>query len=220
MVQRFGAPYFGKLGDATPGKDLTVGVFDNEIRRIVAFVNTSTSAVVSYKRGQIFARGVDGVTSPLRVVEVEDEAVGSGDGTETVFELDHKLVLPTTLALEVNSVAVTTGFTLDAIKGTLTFTAAVTNSHAIVATYDYLDAPGIWDMAIPLIGEVDVTVPKKVGDVNGTETLNVLVKAEVAKDMIHVGVDDEDFTDIEAPVRGCVENWLTLAGLVPADVVR
>ncbi len=220
MVQRFGTPYFGKLGDAVPNKDLTVGVFDNEIRRIVAFTNTSTSAVASYKRGQIFARGVDGVVSPLKVVGVENEAVGSGDGTKTVFALTKKLILPASLEVTVNAVAVTTGFTLDAINGTLTFATAVTNTHAVVATYDYVQAPGIWDKAIPLIGEVDVTVPVKVGSANGTATLNVLVKAEVAKDQIHIGVTNKDFRDIEAPVRGCIENWLTLAGLVPADVVR
>ena len=220
MVQRFGTPYFGKLGALEPGRDLTVGVFDNEIRRIVALVNTSTSAVKSYKRGQIFARGVDGVVSPLRVVTSTNEAVGSGDGSKTVFDLDYKLVLPTTIAVKVNNVAVTTGFTLDPLAGTLTFAVAVTNAHAVVATYDYLEAPGIWDMAVPIIGEADVTVPVKVGGTNGAATLNVLVKAEVAKDQIHVGVDDETIADLDSPILGVVENWLTMAGLVPADVVR
>ncbi len=220
MVQRFGTPYFGKIGETVPHRDLTVGVYENEIRRIVDLVNTSTSATVDFTRGQILTRGVDGAISPVKVVEVEDEAVGSGDGTKTVFALDHKLVLPESLEVTVNAVAVTTGFTLDAINGTLTFTAAVTSTHAVVATYDYVDAPGIWDKAIPLVAEVDVTVPKKVGDANGAATLNVLVKAELASDMVHIGVEDETFKDIEAPVKGCIENWLTMAGLIPADVVR
>ncbi len=241
MVQRFGVPYFGKVGETERHRDLSVGVYDHEIRRVVDLVNASTSAVAEYKRGQILLRNASGVVSALAaedltpvthtllapgdVVEVEDEAVGTGNGTLTTFTLDHAPVVADTLVLTVNSVEVTTGFTLDAHRGVVEFDAAVTNEHAVVASYSYTEPAeeesiilsSLTD-CLPLVAEVDATVPKKVGETNGTATVNVLVKAEVAKDMLYVGATA--WADLDAAVAAKLENWMTLAGLVPADVVR
>lgn len=240
MVQRFGVPYFGKVGETERHRDLAVGVYDNEVRRVVELVN-STASAKQFKRGQLLVRGVDGQVSALavedlasstytllvpgEVVAVEAEAVGTGNGTLTSFTLKHAPVVAGTLALKVNNVETTTGFTLDAHRGVITFDAAVPNTHAVVADYSYTSAADEEDVAIPflagcipLVAEVDVTVPKKVGGTNGTATLNVLVKAEVAKDMLFVG--STAWGDLDAAVASKLENWLALAGLIPADVVR
>jgi|GEM_PF-2210126 len=241
MVQRFGVPYFGKVGETERHRDLSVGVYDHEIRRVVDLVNSSTSAVVEYKRGQILLRNASGVVSALAAedltpvahtllapgdaVEVTDEAVGTGNGTLTTFTLDHAPVVADTLVLKVNSVGVTTGFALDAHRGVLEFDAPVTNEHAVVASYSYAEPAEEESITLssladclPLVAEVDATVPKKVGETNGTATVNVLVKAEVAKDMLYVGATA--WADLDAAVAAKLENWMTLAGLVPADVVR
>lgn len=240
MVQRFGTPYFGKLGDLEPHHDLTVGVFDNEIRRVVDLVNT-TGADITYVRGQIMVRNADGTISALAAsdftpetytlltpedpIEVANEAVGTGNGTLVAFTLGHAPVIAASLELFVNSVAVTTGFTLDAHRGTIIFDAPVTNEHAVVASYSYTVPPAEEEVVLPyltgclpLVAEANVVVPKKVGAVNGTATLNVLVKAELAKDMLYVGTDTWD--DLDTAVAAKLENWLAFAGLVPADVVR
>lgn len=240
MVQKFGVPYFGKLGETERHRDLTVGVYDNEVRRVVNLVNT-TASVKEFKRGQVLVRGMNGEVSqlavedlvpsthtllaPVAAVAVEAEAVGTGNGTLTSFTLKHAPVVAESLALKVNNVETTTGFTLDAHRGVITFSAAVPDTHAVVADYSYAPAADEEDVVIPfltgcipLIAEVDVTVPKKVGGTNGTATLNVLVKAEVAKDMLFVGATA--WKDLDAAVATKLENWLTLAGLIPADVVR
>lgn len=241
MVQRFGTPFFGKLGETERHRDLTIGVYGNEIRRVVNLVNSSTSAVVTHKRGQILVKNASGVVSALAVEDlvpvehtllvpgdvnaVENEAIGTGNGTLTVFTLKHAPVVAGSLALKVNDVDTTTGFTLDEHRGVITFGTAVTNSHAVVGNYSYMNAAEEEEVVIPfltgcvpLVAEVDVTVPKKVGDTNGSATLNVLVKAELAKDMLYVG--STAWADLDAAVAAKLENWLTLAGLIPADVVR
>ena len=238
MVQRFGTPYFGKLGETERHRDLTVGVYDNEVRRVVELVNT-TGTDIQYRRGQILFKGPTGVIVPAdtntfddityTVLErgdhktVENEAVGSGNGTTTVFWLQNPYVAEASFAMTVNSVATTSGFTLDRERGRIVFASAPTNGHAIVATYNYYEPAE--DLVfrplvnvVPLVAEVDVTVPKKVGETNGAATLNVLVKAEVAKDMLRVG--DYAWKDLPSEYASALENWMTLAGLIPADVVR
>lgn len=240
MTQTFGTPFFGLVGEVTPNRGLTIGVYDNEIRRVVTMVN-SGGTDTAIAKGQILVRGVDGTVSALAVgdlvpvehtlltpvdpVGVEAEAVGTADGTETVFSLAHAPVVADTLALKVNDAAVTTGFTLDAHRGTITFTVAPENTHTIVADYDYAlpaDEEAVvmpcLTGSIPLVAEADVTVPKKVGDTNGSAQINVLVKAEVAKDQLFVGA--VEWADLDAAVAAKLENWLVMAGIIPADVVR
>jgi len=241
MTQVFATPSFGSVGETAKHRDLTIGVYGNEIRRVVSLANSSTSAVVSYVRGQILVKNASGVVSALAVedlvpvehtllvpgdvTEVTSEAVGTGNGTLTAFTLAHAPVVAGTLTLNVNDVDTTEGFTLDAHRGVITFDAAVTDTHTVVASYSYADAAEEEEVTlpfltgcVPLVAEVDVTVPKKVGDVNGSATLNVLVKAELAKDMLYVG--STAWADLDAAVAAKLENWLTYSGLVPADVVR
>jgi hypothetical protein len=64
------------------------------------------------------------------------ELVGVGNGTQTVFELDHPPVVPGTQQVCVNC-ALTADYTLDPDAGTLTFNAAPAAGQSIIANYQY-----------------------------------------------------------------------------------
>jgi hypothetical protein len=159
------------------------------------------------------------------VTEVENEAVGTGNGTLTSFTLDHAPVVDGSLALKVNDVATTTGFSIDLHRGIINFEAAVTDQHAIVATYEYQDAPTEKEIVVPplygyvpLVLENAVTVPKKVEATNGSVTANFVLKGEVAKDLLLVGTEEWD--DLEAAEQTALYNILVTAGLIPTYVMR
>jgi len=69
------------------------------------------------------------------------EAVGTGNGTTTVFLLDNAPVAPTTLVVKVNSVTQTedTDYTVNYKTGTITFISAPGNTLAVTADYWFND---------------------------------------------------------------------------------
>lgn len=74
--------------------------------------------------------------------DVTDEAVGTGDGSETVFALDKKYLDASTLVVKVDGVTQTGGGTDYTFSGNntapiLTFTSPVTNLLPVTASYDY-----------------------------------------------------------------------------------
>lgn len=73
--------------------------------------------------------------------EATGEAVGTGNGSDTVFLLDNAPVAPTTLVVKVDSVTQTetTDYTVNYKTGTITFTSAPGNTLAITAGYWYND---------------------------------------------------------------------------------
>lgn len=76
--------------------------------------------------------------------QVTGEAVGTGDGIETVFSLDESPVCPTTLVVKIDGVAQTeaTDYTVNYKTGTVTFVAAPADNEAITADYWYYDSAG------------------------------------------------------------------------------
>ncbi len=64
------------------------------------------------------------------------ELVAVGDGSQTVFQLDHFPVMPGTQRLYVDC-ALSTGFTLDADAGSITFAAAPAAGQTIITNYQY-----------------------------------------------------------------------------------
>jgi len=93
---------------------------------------------------------------------ITDEAVGTGDGVETVFTLDHWPA--NTPTITVNAVA-ETGFTLGDDRRTITFDTAPADGHAILASYTAVDDPQEDE---PEIQELDLDNPAggtfKLGD--------------------------------------------------------
>jgi hypothetical protein len=77
--------------------------------------------------------------------EVEDEAVGTGDGETTEFALDHSPVQWGTVSVTVDSAAVTEGtdYAVDYTAGTLQFVSAPASEKAIVATYTYISTDAV-----------------------------------------------------------------------------
>jgi len=69
-----------------------------------------------------------------------DEAVGTGDGVETLFELDYPDIVKYSEVVTVNGVVQErdTNYTVDYANGWLTFVEAPGEGDAIVATYDYI----------------------------------------------------------------------------------
>jgi hypothetical protein len=64
------------------------------------------------------------------------EDVGQGDGTETVFYLDHSPVVSASQAIYVNC-TLSTSYTLDFDTGRIKFTTAPESGHHIIANYQY-----------------------------------------------------------------------------------
>lgn len=73
---------------------------------------------------------------------ITNEAVGTGNGSATVFYLDNAPVAPTTLVVKVAGVTKTetTDYTVDYKLGKVTFVAAPANAAAVTADYWYYDA--------------------------------------------------------------------------------
>lgn len=76
------------------------------------------------------------------VADVVTEAVGTGNGTKTAFDLDHTDVIPASLEVRVDSV-VTTAYTLSKGTGTggvdqIIFTTAPADTKAVGADYSYM----------------------------------------------------------------------------------
>jgi len=68
---------------------------------------------------------------------VTNEAVGTGDGSTTEFDLDHQNIIADTYTIYKNGTAMTeiTDYTIDKTNGKITFTTAPTGSDTITATY-------------------------------------------------------------------------------------
>lgn len=235
-----GTPTYALAGTSVAPTDLIVGVYEHAIR-VVHTLSNATSADIKYAKGRLFKLAPDGSITAMAttdftpteetvliagdVTEVKNEAVGTGNGTLTSFTLDHAPVVGGSLALKVNDVATTTGFSIDLHRGIINFEAAVTDQHAIVATYKYQDAPTKKKIVVPplygyvpLVLENAVTVPKKVESTNGSVTANFVLKGEVAKDLLLVGTEKWD--DLEAAEQTALYNILVTAGLIPAYVMR
>lgn len=98
---------------------------------------------------------------------VTAEAVGTGDGSRTVFYLDHKYIDASSLIVKLDSTP-TSDYTLSSEEGKITFTTAPGAGVAITADYEFylkmyfdiLDPPrelevttasaGFWSFEIPL----------------------------------------------------------------------
>jgi hypothetical protein len=77
--------------------------------------------------------------------DATDEAVGSGNGILTEFALDHGKVLENSETVTVNAASVVRGtdYTVDYDTGVLQFFTAVTDTHAIVASYTYVSGDAV-----------------------------------------------------------------------------
>lgn len=218
MVYKAAVPNFALIGQSTRPECLIVGVYENSIRRVIDLPVNSGSTAVAYKRGQILFRDRLGVLTPFTVTQVTDEAVGTGDGSDTTFTLDHIPMVGSSLVVKVAG-TLSLAYTFDDTTGVITFTAAPALSAAITASYQYMSHQ-VTDFPdkIPMILEWDVDVPAKVGSVNGSATASVVLKGEIASDQLLVG--STPWADLSKDVKVTLENILTVAGLVPGTVIR
>ena len=90
-------------------------------------------------------RAIAGAIYSSGTTLVEDEAVGTGDGIETDFALDHGAVEENSESVTVNAVAQVRGtnYAIDYQAGTLQFFTAPGDTLAIVATYTYVSGDGV-----------------------------------------------------------------------------
>ena len=74
-----------------------------------------------------------------RDYQVTDEAVGTGDGSQTQFQLDKKFIVENTDVIKVGGVTKTRGvdYTINNDTGVITFSSAPGNGLAITATYEF-----------------------------------------------------------------------------------
>lgn len=81
------------------------------------------------------------VSVEMLSTQVTNEAVGTGNGTQTVFNLANAPVAPTTLVVRVDGVTKGEGtdYTVNYKTGVITFTAAPGNTFGITADYWYND---------------------------------------------------------------------------------
>jgi len=93
--------------------------------------------------GVVHSYGVETATpigeEPIITQSSDLGVLGFGNGTKTIFNFPVFPVLPGSAQVYVNGVEVTTGFTIDTEKGTVTFTAAPATSAKISATYNLSD---------------------------------------------------------------------------------
>ena len=94
-------------------------------------------AGLSEAQGTMEVRG--GVKVSTTLTAVTAEAVGTGNGTTTVFTLTNKPVIPGSQTVNVNAVAQTYGtqYTMNFDTGSVTFTTAPANTLAVTADYTY-----------------------------------------------------------------------------------
>ena len=80
-----------------------------------------------------------GVKVSTTLTAVTAEAVGTDNGTTTVFTLTNKPVIPGSQTVNVNAVAQTYGtqYTMNFDTGSVTFTTAPANTLAVTADYTY-----------------------------------------------------------------------------------
>jgi len=85
-------------------------------------------------------RALAGAGYTSGTTEVEDEAVGTGNGTLKTFALDHGKVVEQSESVTVGGAAKVRGtdYTVDYDNGVLQFFVAPVNLSAIVCTYDYV----------------------------------------------------------------------------------
>jgi len=91
---------------------------------------------------------------------VTDEAVGTGDGSETEFSLDHSPILQVT-SVELDGTP-TTDYTVDYDDGKIKFGSAPSSGVAITASYAYADS------------DTNYTHVSTVGDFGITDVLNAI----------------------------------------------
>lgn len=109
------------------------------------------------------------------------EIVDAGNGSQTVFQLDHPPVVPTTERVYVNC-AVSTGYAIDHDAGTLTFSAAPAAGQSIIANYQYAArwAAAGDDFAIYSVDQNAVMAAKQKLVAIGTPALNTTGSRELA----------------------------------------
>lgn len=226
-------PNYSLLGTAPDITGLLIGCRDAAVRKVGTVANDGGTAV-TYRRGEVLYLADDGYYRPLTaamltpavtVTAVTGEAVGSGTGSLTAFSLVHTPVVPSSLSLTVAGEAVTTGWTLDANTGRIVFTAAPASGAAIVAGYSYFDgyAEAAADKALVVdrvlaVLEEAAAVAAKSGDTPGTTPIQLILKGEVAQDLLYL--ESTAYGSLSAANARKLSSALTASGIVPGAVVR
>ena len=111
---------------------------------------------IAMKEDELTIKEIIGYTT------VTDEAVGTGDGTQTTFELDHSPVLQI-IDAKINGTP-TTDYTYDPIDGKIKFGSAPAAGASITASYAYAD--GLNATAVGTFGDLGVSdVFKAISDI-------------------------------------------------------
>ena len=111
---------------------------DSEPPRIVTAYGKSWPVATLYPVSAVRVRYTAGY--PLEDVEVEDEAVGTGDASETEFSLDNPYIVSGSETIYFDGAVVAAAdYTLDDDTGAITFAAAPGQDVVITADYTYQD---------------------------------------------------------------------------------
>jgi len=111
---------------------------DSEPARIVPAVDERWPSDALYPVNAVRVRYTAGY--PLEDVEVEDEAVGTGDASETEFSLDNPYIVSGSETIYFDGAVVAAAdYTLDDDTGAITFAAAPGQDVVITADYTYQD---------------------------------------------------------------------------------
>ncbi len=159
-----GAVYFGFYDVDSPGTLLgaTKGGNSFELKRTIKDIRPdgAKGAVKGFRRleevtaiikanmleltAENLKRAIAGAVYGSGTTTVSDEAVGSGNDSDTDFALDHGSVVENSETVTVDGSPVTRGtdYTVDYTTGTLQFFTAPA-SGSIVASYDYISGSGV-----------------------------------------------------------------------------
>ena len=182
-MEQIGAAYVGKTSDSQLIASVSI------IECIAATIVGNAAA--SYTKGLALRNGASGLkVAYTNAVVINDEAVGTGDGSTTTFDLAHANVIAASIkgysAGNSKNVSISAG-TGAAGVDQLVFAVAPTNAEAIKADYSY------YGNAIGAVGACVLAIDVTTTVVGGNMTVNGIIagnlKSSLVLDSAGVAVD-------------------------------
>lgn len=114
--------------------EITTTLLANYLRIDNPDVTTLAELTVLFDTAKAYIKSYTGIQD----VAVTGEEVGTGDGTETEFQLDNSNIIPGTQDIYLDGVkkTLTTDYTIDNVTGKVKFIAAPADGAEITADYD------------------------------------------------------------------------------------
>ena len=213
---------------------------DADVIRINYFITTgassaatlSTSTSLKYATPSMFAEML-GIKSDVPSWDVAgtptNEAVGTGDNSQTVFYLDQQNILSDSYTFYANGVAMTetTHYTLDNDKGEITLTAAgvtLLDTNALTALYSYINNGMRNSYLIAVISRAEKEVDKSLNTTftDGTATnpaypSETEIQSTEGKQMDRWITTNKPLKDVESTLDGAITDSDTTISLATGD---